>query len=151
MSEFDRNILLAVDDSENSRRAVRYVAHMLGGRKDFRVAVVHVIAEPEEDYFPGEQERKAWLRGEREKTRELLSEARGVLLEAGFPEDNIETYSPVSYCPSLAECILEEHGGSYSTLVVGRKGRTRAEEFIFGSVSSKIVNHAKNCTVWVVE
>jgi nucleotide-binding universal stress UspA family protein len=33
---------------------------------------------------------------------------------------------------------------------VGRKGRTRTEEFLFGSVSSKIVHHAQECTVWVV-
>lgn len=26
----------------------------------------------------------------------------------------------------------------------------RKEEFLFGSVSSKIVSHARNCTVWVV-
>jgi nucleotide-binding universal stress UspA family protein len=35
--------------------------------------------------------------------------------------------------------------------VVGRQGLSRSEEFLFGSVSSKIVNHARNCTVWVVE
>jgi hypothetical protein len=28
---FNRNVLLAVDDSENARRAVDYVASMLGG------------------------------------------------------------------------------------------------------------------------
>jgi len=28
---FNRNVLLAVDDSENARRAVAYVAYMLGG------------------------------------------------------------------------------------------------------------------------
>ncbi|MCU0614320.1 MAG: universal stress protein [Desulfobacterales bacterium] len=35
--------------------------------------------------------------------------------------------------------------------MVGRKGVSRSEAFLFGSVSSKIVNHAENCTVWVVQ
>ncbi|MCJ7616010.1 MAG: universal stress protein, partial [Desulfobacterales bacterium] len=39
----------------------------------------------------------------------------------------------------------------YSTVVVGRQGLSRTEEFLFGSTSSKIVNYARNCTVWVVE
>lgn len=39
----------------------------------------------------------------------------------------------------------------YGTIVVGRHGLLRSEEFIFGSISSKIVSHARNCTVWVVE
>jgi len=38
-----------------------------------------------------------------------------------------------------------------STIVLGRQGLSRSEEFLFGSVSSKIVNHARDCTVWVVE
>ena len=29
--------------------------------------------------------------------------------------------------------------------------KSRSEAFLFGRVSSKIVNHARDCTVWVVE
>jgi nucleotide-binding universal stress UspA family protein len=52
----------------------------------------------------------------------------------------------------MAECILSERDETeYDTIVVGRQGISRNEEFLFGSVSSKIVTHARNCTVWVVE
>ena len=52
----------------------------------------------------------------------------------------------------MAKCILLEHDETgYSTIVVGRQGLSRSEEFLFGSISSKIVNHARKCTVWVVE
>jgi nucleotide-binding universal stress UspA family protein len=51
----------------------------------------------------------------------------------------------------MAECILNERGKKdYGTIVVGRQGISRKEAFLFGSVSSKIVNHAKDCSVWVV-
>jgi len=51
----------------------------------------------------------------------------------------------------MAECILSEwEARSYSTIAVGRQGLSRKEEFLFGSISSKIVNHARDCTVWVV-
>ena len=30
------------------------------------------------------------------------------------------------------------------------RGVSKAEEFLFGSVSNKIIHHAKDCTVWVV-
>ena len=53
---------------------------------------------------------------------------------------------------SMAEGILAERDEvEYSTIVVGRQGLSRSEEFLFGSISSRIVNHARNCTVWVVE
>ena len=39
---FNRNILIAVDESENSRRAVSYVGQLLGGLADFKVTILHV-------------------------------------------------------------------------------------------------------------
>lgn len=35
-------------------------------------------------------------------------------------------------------------------MVIGRRGVSKAEEFLFGSVSNKLVYHAKAHTVWVV-
>jgi nucleotide-binding universal stress UspA family protein len=56
------------------------------------------------------------------------------------------------YRPSIAECIIEEQNRlGCSTIVVGRQGLSRSEEILFGSVSSKLVGRAKNCTVWIVE
>ena len=37
------------------------------------------------------------------------------------------------------------------TIVVGRKGVSRKEELLFGSVSNRIIHQAEDCTVWVVE
>lgn len=52
----------------------------------------------------------------------------------------------------MAECILAEWDETqYSTIVVGRQRLSRSEEFLFKSISGKIVNHARGCTVWVVE
>lgn len=42
------------------------------------------------------------------------------------------------------------HANSPTNIVVGRQGLSRKERFLFGSISSKIVSHADNCTVWVV-
>jgi nucleotide-binding universal stress UspA family protein len=146
----NRNILIAVDDSDNSRRAVAYVADLLGGIAGFKVTVLHVIAEPEEDFFPTAAERDAWMEREGQRITGVLAVYREILLKAGFSEEAVKTRSTIKYCPSLAECILQERPDDYGTLVVGRKGRTRTEEFLFGSVSSKIVDHAKEATVWVV-
>ncbi len=49
--EVNRNILIAVDESQNAQRAVTYVGKLLGGIKGFKVTVLHVIREPEDDYF----------------------------------------------------------------------------------------------------
>ena len=149
---FNRNILIAVDESENARRAVSYVGRLLGGLEGFKVLILHVVPEPDEDFFRTGAEKEQWLEERSRKVEALLSDYRRMLVEAGFDEDRVSTRSTLRYCPSMAQCILEERDETdYSTIVVGRQGLSRSEEFLFGSISSKIVNHARNCTVWVVE
>lgn len=148
----NKNILIAVDESENAERAVSYVGQLLGGLPGFKVLVLHVIADPEEDYFPKQSEKDSWLKKMKQKVDSMLEGYRQILIKSGFSEDNISVRSTLRYCPSMAECILTERDDTlYDTIVVGRQGVSRSEEFLFGSVSSKIVNHAKNCTVWVVQ
>lgn len=150
--EVNRNILIAVDASENSRRAVQYVAGMLGGMKGFKATVLHVIREPEEDEFPVEGEKEKWYPAHRQHVDRMLEEYRRMLIDAGFAPEDVSTRSTLRYCPSMAECILAEQDLlKYATLVVGRKGLSHKEEFLFGSISGKIVRTARNCTVWVVE
>jgi len=149
---FNRNILIAVDESENARRAVSYVGQLLGGLVGFNVTILHVVPEPEEDYFPTSAQKEKWFTQYRQKVDAMLEEYRQLLIQKGFDPKNVAVRSTVRYCPSMAECILSEMDETqYSTIVVGRQGLSRSEEFLFGSISSKIVNHARNCTVWVVE
>ncbi len=149
---FNRNILIAVDGSENARRAVSYVGQLLGGMKDFKVGILHVVPEPDEDFFPTAEEKEEWMEKRKKKVGGMLEEYRQMLITAGFDPTRVSARSTVRTCPSMAECILAERDETeYSTIVLGRQGLSRSEEFLFGSVSSKIVNHARNCTVWVVE
>ncbi|RZB38519.1 MAG: hypothetical protein SRB2_00267 [Desulfobacteraceae bacterium Eth-SRB2] len=149
---FNKNILIAVDDSENARRAVSYVSRLLAGVKGFKILILHVISQPEEDYFSTSAEKEKWFNKYKLKVDEMLENYRQVLIDGGFTPQDISVRSTLRYCPSLSECILAEQDKTqYSTIVVGRQGLSRSEEFLFGSISSKIVNHARNCTVWVVE
>jgi nucleotide-binding universal stress UspA family protein len=149
---YNKNILIAVDESENARRAVSYVGQLLKGAKGFKALILHVISQPEEDYFPTSAEKEKWLSKYKLKVDAMLEEYRQMLIREDFDPGNVSVRSTLRYCPSMAECILAERDETeYSTIVVGRQGLSRSEEFLFGSVSSKIVNHARNCTVWVVE
>ena len=150
--EFNQNILIAVDESENARRAVSYVGQLLGGREGFKVTLLHVIRQPEEDFFPTTAEKDKWFDQHRGKVDAMLEAYRQLLVDKGFAPADVTVSASLRACPSLAECILAERKATHcSTIVVGRQGLSRSEEFLFGSVSSKIVSHARDCTVWVVE
>lgn len=152
MKHIKKNILIAVDESENARRAVSYVGQLLGGLPNFNVLILNIIPDPEEDYFQNVSEKEKWIEEHKKQIDTLLEDYRRILIQAGFDENAVATRSTLRYCPSMAACILEERDKTeYSTIVVGRQGLSRSEQFLFGSISSKIVNHARDCTVWIVQ
>lgn len=148
-----KNILIAVDASDNARRAVDYAAAMLGGAPGVRVTLLYIERAPGRDRFDTEE---AWLNQcklEHDRVFDFLSEARARLAEAGLPSDAVSERTVLcSAEPSIAQTILDvQQEGGFGTLVVGRRGLTKGEEFLFGSVSTKLVHNAKNCAVWVVQ
>lgn len=148
-----KNILIAVDASDNARRAVDYAAQLLGQVSDARVTLLYIERAPGRDRFDTEE---AWLsqcRLEHERVFGFLKDAREVLTRAGLPDAAISERTVLcSAEPSIAQTILDvQQEGGFGTLVVGRRGLTKGEEFLFGSVSTKLVHNAKNCAVWVVQ
>lgn len=160
-----KKILIAVDASDNSARAVDYVAQLLTESPKFDVTVLYIERPPNRDFFPSDDKwREAGLAQE-ERIHLFLEESRAKLLACGLPEAAVDIayvphcQSPVStpseFCSlgtSIARDILQyQQSGGYGTLVIGRRGVSRAEEFLFGSVTTKVTHLAKDCTVWVVQ
>jgi nucleotide-binding universal stress UspA family protein len=80
----------------------------------------------------------------------FLERAVGRLEKAGLRPDRISTKT-VSGVASRAKAIIEEaNNGGYGTIVVGRRGLSRVEEFFMGRVSNKVMQLAKEMAVWVV-
>ena len=148
----NKKILIAVDASKNALKAVSYVSQTLNGMDGFFFILLHLINLPEADYFSSRSEQEEWIKKYRLKIDGLFEKCRRILVREGFDPNMIALKMRRCGCSSIAECILEEQRRSRcGTLVVGRQGLSRSEEFLFGSVSSKIVSLARNCTVWVVE
>lgn len=160
-----KKILIAVDGSENSVRAVSYTGEIMSDNAVSQIMLLCIERFPDRDLFPDEESWKQSCVTHRDEMRQFLEDARSILEAKGVPADIIsERYvvsckSPFadrevahcSYGTSIAQeilSVLKEEG--FGTVVVGRRGVTKAEEFLFGSVSSKIIHHAKACTVWVV-
>lgn len=148
----DKHFLIAVDETESSKRAVLYVADMVGGFSGFRVTLLSIIPEPEEDFFDSEEEQIVWTREKMAAANRMLGNYRQIMVQAGFPEDKVRIRSCVEGEKSFADAILDTRCDmSCCTVVVGRHHKSRTEEFLFGSTSTRLIREAKNCAVWVVE
>lgn len=156
-----KKILVAVDASENSARAVEYVGIMVGDTPGFEITLLHVERYPERDIFPDDTSWQDACREEGQNIRTFFSQAKAMLENKGVSPDiiSIEYVKTSGGGPQrgskglgVAQHILKMHrDGGFGTVVVGRRGVSKAEEFLFGSVTTKIIHNAKDCTVWVVE
>jgi nucleotide-binding universal stress UspA family protein len=148
----DRHFLIAVDESESSKRAVLYVADIVGGFPGFAVTLLSIIPEPEKDFFDSEEERAAWAKGKLDAANRLLNNYQEIMVQAGFPPEKVRIRSCVGEGRSMSEAILDTRCDlSCCTVVVGRHHKSKAEEFLLGSTSTRLIREAKNCAVWVVE
>jgi nucleotide-binding universal stress UspA family protein len=157
-----KKVLIAVDGSENSLRAVRYAAAILGGGKAYAVHLVHIERLPERDMFPDESAWSGQCREHSRAMRDFLEQARRELESSGLPAEAVCSRY-IDSCARPGEGGDCSHGRNIAleilgmaeeagcgTLVIGRRGVSKAEEFLFGSVSNKLIHHAKDRTVWVV-
>jgi nucleotide-binding universal stress UspA family protein len=148
----DKHLLIAIDQSESSKRAVLYVADILGGVPGFKVTLLSVIPEPEEDFFDTVEEKLAWTGEQRAGANRMLENYRQILIQSGFEAGKVRARSCVGDVASLSQAILDTRCDlTCCTVVVGRHHKSKTEEFLFGSTSSKLIHEAKNCAVWVVE
>lgn len=151
-STFNRHIVIAVDGSDNSRRAVGYVAALLVGWPGFEVTLLHVVHAPDEDYFPSPRDRERWIKVGQRNAARWMQDFHTMLIERGCPMDRVHIRIVQRDGPSLAQLILAELKALHArTVVVGRQGLSPKEEFLFGSVSRQIISHIRDCTVWVVQ
>jgi nucleotide-binding universal stress UspA family protein len=152
-------ILVAVDTSEEAMRTVAYLGTMVDGT-DLKVTLFHVIRQFDlgsqrynaslslHEEWEGEV-RKEFLEAER-STEAVFHKAVGHLEKAGVEGDRIST-KIVTGVASRAKAIVEEaKNGGYGTIVVGRRGLSRVEEFFMGRVSKKVIQLAQEMAVWVV-
>jgi nucleotide-binding universal stress UspA family protein len=147
-------ILVALDASEGSLRTVDHVARIIGSGPQ-EVLLFHVIRSLEyggqyaQNFISDEWEKR--LIDEGEKAMEpVFKKAAQRLTVAGLAKDSVKTLL-VSGVPSRAGAIADiAQQQEYGTIVVGRRGISRVEEFFIGRVGNKVLNFAKKHAVWVV-
>jgi nucleotide-binding universal stress UspA family protein len=153
MLSTNKNLLIAIDLSENSLHALDYVGEMVSCHPSVHFTLLHVIKEPSPDIMPSEEERSRQVESMRSEALGLMEKAANQLISRGVSEKHIKVKIQICKAPvSVSDLILhEQQSGDDGTIVIGRRGLSKREEFLFGSVSSKIIREARHCAVWVVE
>lgn len=146
-------ILVAVDGSEGSLRAVDHVAFMLSNNTDAAVTLLHV--KPRfRDYAAIDLDIKETdlgeviAKGEKKQIDDFLGHAFKKFKDAGIQEDQVHVKDVACHVNIGKTIIKEAQKGKFGTVVMGRSGTNNS--FFFGSVSRYVLEKAAAFATWLV-
>lgn len=143
------SILVALKDSVSSRAAVSYLADLPLCREEVRVTLLHVFkTAPASREFMGE----TFSKEESSRVRAFLEDVRNRLVEKGFDRKKTEIKLQQESHPTIADGIIDEcRKTDYDMVIIARKKKSKAEEFVMGDVSIKLVRTLEGTAVLVVK
>jgi len=145
-------ILLAIDGSESSLRAVDHLSFIMEGNTGVKITLFHVIP-GFRDYCPidfDETDKDMQYiisQGDKKCIESFFVHAFRKFSKAGISREQIEIREVSQR--NIGKAVIEELGqGDYGTVVVGRRGQNSA--FFMGSVSTYVLDRASDCALWLV-
>jgi nucleotide-binding universal stress UspA family protein len=164
-----KHILIAVDDSEASYRAVTYVGSIMSGCEGFRVCLLHALPplprellefggsedpqqeEREETRLHTEQAR--WIEAVAQAAAPVFRRAKHILHAARVPEDAVETQmvDTVNTQDIVYNILETAHARHCGTVVVGRQSHHGLKALLTSHVSDALMSQGEGLAIWVVE
>jgi nucleotide-binding universal stress UspA family protein len=154
-------VLACLDGSEESMLALIHLAEVPDISQSFEITLFHAVPGFHgfrnfvREVFSSERDQTAIekIHSELDKAAALLEpsfdKARAALISRGV--DPARIHQKIARgAGGPAQAIVEEaEKGGYDTILVGRKGLSKVEEYTMGRVCSRVIHMAKDRTVWV--
>lgn len=143
------SILIPVTDSQSSRAVIDSIAGLFLCPDNVTVTLLYIHRTPSGgEALMGRQ----FISSRPEGVTRAMDGAKETLVKSGLKEENIQTESIEGAFPTVADGIIAFFTAHPHTLVViGRKKMSKAEEFVLGDVSVKLVRVLEETAVMVVK
>jgi nucleotide-binding universal stress UspA family protein len=142
------SILVSVNDSVSSRAALNFLARLAFCPEDCNVTLLHLFRKPSASE---ELMGKKFTQEQPTRFINVLEKAKDKLVEFGFNPNNIEIEMVTQPYATVADGIIDQFKKkNFDMVVIGRKRMSKAEEFVMGDVSVKLVRALVGAAVLVV-
>lgn len=145
-------IHIGFDGSDGCMNAVRFVGDVLGN-EDYQVTLTHVLRMDD-----GERSARIvellltvnWYDKAEKHIREKMEDAASYLVNSGISRDKIAFRIIRNVDTRAGAIVAEADSNGPGIIVMGRRGISRIEQFVMGRVSNKVIQLAKQHTVFIV-
>ncbi|WP_320041095.1 universal stress protein [uncultured Desulfobacter sp.] len=145
-----QSILIAVNDSFSSKATLEYFSTLKFCPDSIDVTLIHVFRKPAAgDELMG----KSFMEAQPERYLSILEKAKlGLVERTGIPKENIQVKIVNEPCETVADGIIEEFKkGGHSMIVIGRRKKSKAEEFVKGDLCIKLVRELEGAAILAVK
>jgi nucleotide-binding universal stress UspA family protein len=154
----EKKLLIAVDGSVYSSNTLHYLEQLFANLADIRLHLLTVVicnpSELAKEWFTA-QELMTTLRPEEQKryatAKRFLNNAVDRLVRNGIGKNQISTEIKIATTNPAAEVLNTARQGMFDALVLGRRGVSKLEELIMGSVSSTMFEKCHDVPIWIVD
>ncbi len=142
-------ILAAVSDSPSSWAVIEFLGNLSLCPEQVEITLLNVIRKP----TSGEELMgKKFIEEQPERYHKTLEKAKNRLVEKGFLEESIKIEVINHPFPTIADGVIDYFSKHHFNMVlIGRKKMSKAEEFVLGDVSVKLVRALDSTAVVVVK
>jgi len=169
LNSTNENLMVIVDESPASRRAVDYVTKMIGCQRGFHVYLLHLLPplpaellefggaeDPrEEQKLQAElrHDQRTWIASVREPAKAALTHAITALRDAGLFTFEIELASsdPWDDRDATVTILNQARDKRCHTIVVGYESHPWFRKLAGASLTERLLRHTKEITLWVVQ
>ena len=154
----EKKILIAVDASVYSSNTLHYLERLFANLVDIRFHLISVIpcrpSDAAKEWFD-ELELMNMLSKEEQKryatAKRYIKKAVERLGRNGISPEYITTEVKISTTNPAAEVLNVARKGYFDALVIGRRGVSKLEELIMGSVSTTLLEKCRDVPIWIVD
>jgi len=143
------SMLVPLNESRSSRGVVDFLLNMsLCG--DVTLTLIHIFRKPSS----GEELMgKKYMAEMPARLEKMLQETKSRLVkEKGFAPENITIELVNKGHASVSEGIIDYFkNGNFDMVVLGRKERSKSEEFVLGDISVKLIRNLPKSSILVVK
>lgn len=154
----EKKILVAVDGSIYSFNAIRYLAQLFEKLPDVKIHLLSLVSASSAPAAKDWMDDKEIMNSVDQETRDRFKKNKSNLNEAiiqlarhGFSPDQVTTEITFTKSSIAKDILHVGKKGMYDALVVGRRGISKIEELILGSVSSDLLEKNKSLPVWIID
>ncbi|EFK11458.1 universal stress family protein [delta proteobacterium NaphS2] len=145
----EKSILVAISDSASSRAVLDCVETLFLNDKEVKITLCHIFRQPSAS---SELMGKKFTAKETKRREAILLDARARIVNWGGDPARIHTLLAAEPYPTVADGIIDQQKKyHYDIIVIGRKKMSKAEEFVMGDASVRLVRAIEDASILVVK